>query len=34
MTQIEINTIFQNLLATGYTEEEAREIINIIIISL
>lgn len=34
MTQIEINTILTNLLASGYTEEEARKIIEIIVISL
>lgn len=34
MTQIEIKTILTNLLASGYTEEEARKIIEIIVISL
>ena len=34
MSQNEIKTIFTNLTASGYTEEEAREIINIILLSL
>lgn len=34
MTNIEIATIFTNLLASGYTEEEANDIIEIILLSL
>ena len=34
MTKREIDTIITNLTAAGYTEEEAREIVHIIIISL
>ena len=34
MSKREQETIFQNLLVSGYTEEEAREIITIILLSL
>ena len=34
MNEREKQTIFTNLTAAGYTEEEAAEIINIIVLSL
>ncbi len=34
MKKREINAIFTNLLASGYTEKEARRIIDIILLSL
>ena len=34
MTKRELDTIKTNLLTSGYTEEEAQQIINIILLSL